>query len=94
MAISRTSRYQRNETALVRDRRGQLQLTVLPRKPEAQRLRVSDYRWRSSDRVDEVSSRYYDSESSWWMYAEANPGILDWTQVTAGQQIMVPRGLA
>ncbi|MFV0135488.1 hypothetical protein ACLGIH_20090 [Streptomyces sp. HMX87] len=94
MAIDITSRYQRNETALVADRRGRLQLAVMHRRPANQSLRVSDYRWRTSDRVDDVASRYYGSESSWWMYAEANPQILDWTQVPAGQQIMVPRGVA
>lgn len=94
MPISLTSRYQRNETALVRDRNGTLQLAIMQRAPESQSLRVSDYRWRSNERVDDVSSRYYGSESSWWMYAEANPPIMDWTQVPAGQQIMVPRGVA
>ncbi|MFH9731881.1 hypothetical protein [Streptomyces sp. NPDC017260] len=94
MAISLTSRYQRNGTALVKDRNGTLQLMVLRRPPQAQSLRVSDYRWQGSERVDTVSARYYQSESAWWMYAEANPSVLDWTQVPAGQQIMVPRGLA
>ena len=94
MAISRTSRYQRNATSLVADRNGQLQLAVMHRKPADQSLRVSDYRWRSSERVDDVATRYYGSESSWWMYAEANPAVLDWTQVPTGRQIMVPRGLA
>ena len=94
MAIDITSRYQRNETALVPDRSGTLQLAVMPRRPAQQTLRVTDYRWRTNERVDSVASRYYGSESSWWMYAEANPGILDWTQVQAGQQILVPRGLA
>lgn len=94
MAISLTSRYQRNSTALVQDRNGNLQLSVLRRAPAAQSLRVSDYRWRDSERVDTVSTRYYQSESAWWMYAEANPEVLDWTQVAAGQQIRVPRALA
>jgi phage tail protein X len=94
MAIDITSRYQRNETALVADRNGKLQLAVMPRRPAEQTLRVSDYRWRAGDRVDDVASRYYGSESSWWMYAEANMQILDWTQVPPGQQIMVPRGVA
>ncbi|MEV7902176.1 tail protein X [Streptomyces anulatus] len=94
MAISLTSRYQRHATALVRDRRGNLQLAVMSRAPENQSLRVSDYRWRSHERVDDVSTRYYGSETSWWMIAEANPRVLDWTQVPAGMQIMVPRGLA
>lgn len=94
MAIDITSRYQRNETALVPDRNGRLQLAIMPRRPVAQTLRVTDYRWRTQERVDDVSARYYGSESSWWMYAEANPAVMDWTQVAAGQQIMVPRGLA
>jgi len=94
VAIDITSRYQRNATALVADRSGNLQLAIVHRTPVEQNLRVSDYRWRASERVDEIAARYYGSESSWWMYAEANPQILDWTQVPAGQQIMVPRGLA
>jgi phage tail protein X len=94
MAISRTSRYQRNATALVADRKGQLQLAVMQRSPTDQSLRVSDYRWRSGERVDSVASEYYGSETSWWMYAEANPQVLDWTNPPAGLQIMVPRGVA
>ncbi|MEU0214538.1 hypothetical protein ABZ281_05210 [Streptomyces sp. NPDC006265] len=94
MAIDITSRYLRNETALVPDRNGKLQLAVMPRRPTAQTLRVTDYRWRTDERVDDVASRYYGSESSWWMFAEANPSILDWSQVQAGQQILVPRGVA
>ncbi|MFD9815126.1 hypothetical protein [Streptomyces sp. NPDC059080] len=94
MAISRTSRYQRHETSLVPDRHGQLQLAIMRRQPTNQTLRVSDYRWRSDERVDSVAAEYYSSESSWWMYAEANPRVLDWTRPPTGLQIMVPRGLA
>ncbi|WP_369042227.1 hypothetical protein [Streptomyces sp. Midd1] len=94
MAIDITSRYQRNEVALVPDRAGRLQLAIMPRRPVAQTLRVTDYRWRTAERVDDVSTRYYGSESSWWMIAEANPSILDWAQVPAGQPILVPRGVA
>lgn len=94
MAIDITSRYQRNETALVPDRNGNLQLAIMHRRPTAQTLRVTDYRWRTDERVDAVASRYYGSESSWWMFAEANPNVLDWTQVQAGQQVLVPRGVA
>jgi phage tail protein X len=94
MPIAMTSRYQRNGTVLVADRNGKLQLAVMHRRPADQTLRVSDYRWRTHDRVDDIASRYYGSESSWWMYAEANPDILDWTQVPVGKQIMVPRGVA
>ncbi|MGW3272790.1 hypothetical protein ACWDFH_15135 [Streptomyces kronopolitis] len=66
----------------------------MPRRPTNQSLRVADYRWRADERVDSVAALFYGSESSWWMYAEANPRVLDWTKPQAGLQIMVPRGLA
>ncbi|MEU1816085.1 hypothetical protein ABZ543_12940 [Streptomyces roseifaciens] len=92
--IDRTSRYQRNDVALVKDRAGRLQQTILRRPPVDQNLRISDYLWREHERVDTVAARSYGSESSWWMFAEANPRILDWTLVDPGIQVMVPSGLA
>lgn len=94
MAISRTSRYQRNQTALVRDRYGRERLAVLHRSPQDQVLRVSDYMCRTHERIDTVSADFYGSESSWWMIGEANPTVLDWTRPEAGLTIVVPRGLA
>jgi phage tail protein X len=91
MLISRTSRYQRNSTALVNDRNGNPQLYIVHRQPVAMALQVSDYLWRQADRVDSIAGDYYGSESSWWMFAEANPHVLDWSEVTAGTRVRVPR---
>lgn len=91
MLISRTSRYQRNQTALVADRHGDPQLCVVRLAPVDQVLQVSDYRWQQVDRVDHLAAEYYGSESSWWMFAEANPQVLDWLAVPPGTRVRVPR---
>lgn len=91
MLISRTSRYQRNLTALVNDRAGNPQQFIVRRAPVTLTIQVNDYLWRQSDRADSIAAGYYGSESSWWMYAEANPQILDWSDVPPGSQVRVPR---
>jgi phage tail protein X len=91
MLISRTSRYQRNITAVVDDRNGAPQRYIVHRQPVAMTLQVNDYLWRQGDRVDSLAASFYGSESSWWMIAEANPSVLDWVSVPAGTRIRVPR---
>lgn len=94
MAISRTSRYQRNTTAIVTDRRGDRQLAIMRRIPPAQRVRVMDYLWQGPDRVDMLSSRYYGSQTRWWSIAEVNPRVLDWTQPRPATPVMIPHAVA
>jgi hypothetical protein len=90
--ISATSRYQRNGTAQVTDRRGRQQVMVLRRPPAVQNLVVSDHLWSDFSRVDTVSAGAYGVAEAWWMIGEANPQVLDWTQLPAGSRVMVPRG--
>lgn len=95
MAVSLTSRYQRNDVGLIVDRHGALQRAILRRAPQAQTLRVSDHLWQAGDRVDLLGARYYGSETSWWMIAEANrAAVLDWTSPAPGTALVVPRGVA
>lgn len=91
MLISRTSRYQRNLISLVDDRNGTSRQYIVHRQPVAMVLQVNDYLWRQDDRVDSLAASFYGSESSWWMIAEANPAVLDWSTVPAGTRIRVPR---
>lgn len=94
MAISRVSRYQRNTTALVVDRHGNRQVAVMRRAPVAQRVRVMDTLWRHGDRVDLLAGRYFGSAQEWWVIAEANPQVLDWTAPAESTPVMVPRAVA
>lgn len=94
MAISRVSRYQRHTTAVVVDRHGNRQVAIMRRVPVAQRVRVMDTLWREGDRVDLLANRYLGSAQEWWVVAEANPAVLDWTAPAGSTPVMVPRAVA
>jgi hypothetical protein len=94
MAISRTSRYQTNQTALFTDRNGQAQLAIVHQAPVARTLVVRDALWKDSTRVDSVAAAYYRAEDAWWVFAQANPQTLDWTSPAAGTAVMIPSGVA
>lgn len=94
MAISRTSRYQTNQTALFTDRNGSPQLGIVHQAPAAQRLSVRDTLWSANSRVDVLGAAHYRAEDAWWIIAKANPGTLDWTAPAPGTAVMVPNGVA
>lgn len=94
MAISRTSRYQTNQTALFAGRDGSAQLAIVHQTPSAVSLRVRDTLWTGRSRVDLLGAAHYRAEDAWWVLARANPSVLDWTAPAAGTAVMVPRGLA
>jgi hypothetical protein len=94
MSVSRTSRYQTWQQALFTDRNGNPQLALVHHAPAAARLTVRDYLWRVHDRVDSVAAKFYLAEDSWWLFAQANPNTLDWTQPTPGTAVIIPHGVA
>jgi hypothetical protein len=94
MAISRVSRYQRNTTSLVVDRHGNRQLAIMRRAPVSQTVRVMDTLWQAGDRVDLLANRYFGSAQEWWVIAETNPQVLDWTAPAQSTPVMVPRAVA
>lgn len=91
-AISLTSRYQLNKVGVVLSRTGRPRLAILHRMPDAMLMRVVEHLWTAYDRIDVLAARYYGNETSWWMIAQANPTILDWTSVNVGTVIRIPRG--
>lgn len=94
MAISRTSRYQVNQVALFTDRNGNAQVGIVHRTPTTQNLQVRDALWRDSTRIDSIAAAQYRAEDAWWVYARANPNVLDWTSPPAGTAVMIPNGVA
>lgn len=92
MAVSRTSRYQTNQTSLFTDRSGAAQLGIVHQAPAAQRVLVRDTLWAQHARVDAVAAAHYRAEDAWWLFARANPATLDWTEPAPGTAVMVPYG--
>lgn len=66
--------------------------TIMPRTPNSRSLVVTDYTWHAGDRVDLLAARAYGDETLWWVMADANPQILDWTSISAGTIVRLPIG--
>lgn len=88
--IDTSSRYTRNTVAPVTDAGGVTRLTILPRTPQAAVYSVQYYTWADHDRIDSVARTFYGAETLWWLFADANPQILNWASVPTGTVIRVP----
>ena len=88
--ITSSSRYARHKTAPVTAADGATRLTILPLTPAAATYSVQYYTWSQHDRVDLVAQRFYGSEQLWWLFAQANPQILNWSSVAPGTVIRIP----
>lgn len=94
MAISAGSRYTRNVVTAFVGSDGRTRQTIMPRRLDALTLTVTDYTWRESDRVDVLAAQVYGDETMWWVFADANPEILDWTRIPPGTVVRVPSGVS
>lgn len=92
MTISAASRYANNTVENVTGTDGVTRQTIMPRTPVSRTAVVADYTWHNGDRVDLLAARSYGDETMWWVLADANPGILDWTAVPDGTIVRVPGG--
>lgn len=42
------------------------------------------------DRIDTIAYAFYNDPLQWWRFADANPEIMDWTNLIAGTLIRIP----
>lgn len=56
------------------------------------RLSYIEYLWEDGDRVDQIAARFLSYPDKWWIIAEMNPQVNDFTQVPVGTRIRIPRG--
>lgn len=94
MTISAGSRYATNTVAAVTDDSGVTRQTILPAPRTAKIFNVTEHVWTDGDRPDLLSGRVYGDETLWWVIAQANPEILDWTEVAPGTVVRVPSDVA
>lgn len=88
--ITTDSRYAAATVAPVTDASGVTRLTIIPPEPADETFIVQYYTWAEHDRIDTVAFRFYHSERLWWLFARANPEILDWSSVKSGTVIRIP----
>jgi hypothetical protein len=89
--ISETSRYRDTAVETLDSDRGTHQSIVPTSPPPELYFEFTYYQLGAWDRADTLASFLYGDGTLWWMLANANPEILDWTQLKVGAIIRVPR---
>jgi len=89
-----SSRYADSDVTYILDSRtGISQATVIRGAPEldlaTQYGRV--YYWRDGDRLEWVAYKFYGNSLEWWRIMDANPEILNPTQIKPGTSLRIPR---
>lgn len=92
MPIFDGSRYAGNRLALVTDPQNVTRVTIMPLSPIIWSFNYSIYVWTEGDRVDLLAFTRYQDPEKWWVIANANPEIMDWTEIPVGTIIRIPDG--
>lgn len=88
--IGPNSRYANSVVALVDSPERGSVLTVMPRQPEVRVFSYTSIYLGDNDRLDLIAQRIYGDDTLWWKIADANPEILDWSDVPAGTLLRIP----
>lgn len=87
--ISATSRYAKASVSVVTDERGTHQAIIVP-EPENTVITYTYYQFQEFDTVDHLADTVLGDGRLWWRIADANPEILDWSNVPVGTVIRMP----
>lgn len=89
MTIQAGSRYEDSTLAtLVVSNRDRQIIVAGPQSPYT--FTFQQYQVTGADRPDSLAVDFYEDESKWYAIADANPEILDWTNMPVGQIIRIP----
>lgn len=87
--IDSNSRYRDSATVLIASQRG-TNLTIVPSAPRDWQFSYTYYKITGTDRLDQLAADTYGDATQWWRIADANPEILDWTDLSVGLVIRIP----
>lgn len=88
--INSQSRYRSNPVEKVVVSDGTFQKVIVPQQPSTYAFNYSYHLISASDRIDTLADRYFGDAELWWNIADANPEILDWTELLVGATIRIP----
>lgn len=87
--ITATSRYAASPIALLNSRRGSV-VTLVPGVPAPKAFAFTYITVAEGDRLDTLASQAFGDERLWWKIADANPEIIDWTDLQVGTVLRIP----
>ena len=89
--ISARSRYADSPVVLLKTSRGSV-VSLARKQPRPKRIEYTFIRVQAETRIDHLAKNAFGDEKMWWIIADANPEILDWTSLPMGTTLRLPRG--
>jgi phage tail protein X len=89
MTIQQGSRYITSPTATLQVN-GTAREVIVSSPQENYTFSYTSYQVIGSDRLDTLAQAFYGDSTKWWAISDANPEILDWTNMPVGTIIRVP----
>lgn len=88
--MNEDSRYINDAIDVVTDSRGTHQVVNVPTIPETRAYDFTYYLTDDSDTVDYLAHALLGDGALWWILADVNPEIIDWTNLPAGTILRIP----
>jgi phage tail protein X len=91
VSISANSRYAASTVvSITSSETGQPVNVIVPSQQQAYTFSYISHMLTVRDRMDVLANRYFGDPTLWWQIADANPEILDWSNVAPGTVIRIP----
>jgi nucleoid-associated protein YgaU len=65
-------------------------IVITPSAATAYTFNYVMYTTTANDRVEIISNAFYGDPNSWYLIADANPEIMDWSALSAGTVLRIP----
>jgi nucleoid-associated protein YgaU len=88
--INAASRYAQSSVVTLLGPDGQPRQVIVSGQQIPFVIRYTYHQVTSGDRIDQIAFTYYQDASRWWVIADANPEILDYSTLTPGYLLRVP----
>jgi nucleoid-associated protein YgaU len=87
--ISADSRYAQSTVIPVQVKKD-IRFVIVPSEQQAYTFSYQFYLVVAGDRIDNIAYQFYGDPLRWWVIADANPQIMDWSVLIPGELIRVP----
>jgi nucleoid-associated protein YgaU len=88
--ITSNSRYAASTVVTVETVAGKDVQAIVPSAAVSYTFSYVFYTATPGDRIDKIANAFYSDPTRWWVIADANPEIMDWTAIPGGTTIRIP----
>lgn len=92
MAIAPNSRYAQSTIITLDQPGGNSRQAIYPRNFGGFTFSYISHHYSTAETPDGLAHAYYGDPTQWWKIGQANPEIMDWSDVAPGTVLRIPAG--